>query len=664
MRIPRHRAALLPALVGLLTLLGLVVAPAPGASAASAGWADVTFDGSANDWSGTLRQRATGFPAATITSDSAGGSAVGRQSGSSTYLSTSTPVGDVYGSSKGRPYLNLRPYTANGSGVPGTSTTTYAFDAPTPAGGWTFVLGDVDADAVTVSATGPGGVPVDPADLGFRSVFNYCGSGTCTANDDVPSWDEAEATLTGNASATDTNGASAWFEPQVPLETLTLVFTRRAGFPVYQTWFAAQAFDLTGTVDAPAEVREGLTVRLFAPDGRVVEETTTDAEGAYRFDRLATYDGYRVALVRPTGYTSDDPLSRTVDLSTSDRVADFSLRAIVPTAVSGTVLLSDGDPVPGVTVTLTGPGGERTVVTGADGAYVIDELAVGEGYTLTATPPPGTTTSGPRTFAVPPDSEEPVEGQDFTITPQPTGTLGGTVRVEDGGTASGVRVVVTGPDGVKRVAVTDGDGRWSVDDLPPGDYTATVEPPDGATVVGDATLRATVPADGGTVRGLDFVLDAPAPPATFSASGTVVDEAGMAFRGVDVTVVDPDGEPYATVTTGEDGTWQVDDLLAGEGWTATVEPPEGYEAQDGDSLAFDVTDADTTGLDFVLVRETSTGGGGGTEPVSGGSGGGSGGSSSPALAQTGGPDLALLLLGLGATAGAVVLLRRPSTRRE
>ena len=118
---------------------------------------------------------------------------MGRQSGASTFLPASSDVGERYGQSQGRPYLNLRPYTANGSGVPGSSTTTYAFAAPTPASGWTFVLGDVDADQVTVTATGPDGTPVDPADLGFRSTFNYCGTGGCAANDDVPRWDPTSA---------------------------------------------------------------------------------------------------------------------------------------------------------------------------------------------------------------------------------------------------------------------------------------------------------------------------------------------------------------------------------------------------------------------------------------------------------------------------------------
>ena len=648
-RIPWARGTALAALLGLLACL---LVPASTASAASAGWADLSFEGSANGWTGTLRQRAAGFPAATITSDSAGGSAVGRQSGASTFLPASSDVGGRYGSSRGRPYLNLRPYTANGSGVPGSSTTTYAFAAPTPASGWTFVLGDVDADQVTVTATGPDGTPVDPADLGFASTFNYCGAGGCAASDDVPTWDPQRGTLTGNAGAVDTNGASAWFEPRVPLSTLTLVFTRRAGFPVYQTWFASLSHTLRGTVTAPGDAEEGLTVRLLAPDGRQVGETTTDADGRYRFDDLATYDGYRVTLERPDGLTSDLPLTRVVDLGEDDQVADFALRALVPVAVSGTVRDPDGTPLPGVEVRLSGPGPDRTAVTDADGGYVFDTVPVGEGYTLTATAPDGTTVSAPLTFSVPPDTETPVTDQDFVVTPQPRGSAGGTVTVEGAGGVSGVSVVVTGPGGTERVAVTDRAGRWSLDDLPPGAYTATVRPAEGAEVVGAASGSLTVPERGGPAEPVDFVLRLPPAPATYTAGGSVTDEAGMAFPDVTVTVRDPDGEPFATATTGEDGAWQVDGLLPAEGWTAVVDPPKGYQVDGPATLPFDVVDTDVDGLDLVLVPQPGTGGGSGS-----GDGSGSGSGSGSALASTGGPDLALLVLGVVATSAGLVLVR-------
>ncbi|MET1005929.1 MAG: hypothetical protein ABWX96_10285, partial [Propionibacteriaceae bacterium] len=236
-------------LAALLAALGLLALVPPPAQAAQAGWAQFSeLTGVSRNYTSTLTQQAAGFPVATITSNSVGGSSVGVQSGASTYLSTGTAVGAKYGSSQGQGYLNLRPSSQNGAPP---SVTTYTFERPTPTSGWTFVLGDVDADQVTITATGPGGQTVAPADLGFRSVFNYCTPGVCTANPDVPTWNPATGVLVGNTAALDTNGASAWFEPTVPLTSLTFTFAQRAGFPVYQTWFSALEYDITGTVTAP-----------------------------------------------------------------------------------------------------------------------------------------------------------------------------------------------------------------------------------------------------------------------------------------------------------------------------------------------------------------------------------------------------------------------------
>ena len=47
---------------------------------------------------------------------------------------------------------------------------------PTPPTGWAFLLGDIDADKVTVSAKDADGRPVDAALLGFVQGFNLCDS--------------------------------------------------------------------------------------------------------------------------------------------------------------------------------------------------------------------------------------------------------------------------------------------------------------------------------------------------------------------------------------------------------------------------------------------------------------------------------------------------------
>ena len=47
-----------------------------------------------------------------------------------------------------------------------------------------------------------------------------------------------------------------------------------------------------------------------------------------------------------------------------------------------------------------------------------------------------------------------------------------------------MRIDVVGPEGARYSVITNADGAWSLPDLPPGDYTATVVPLDGTGVVG------------------------------------------------------------------------------------------------------------------------------------------------------------------------------------
>ena len=130
-----------------------------------------------------------------------------------------TPFGQVYGSSQNKGYLNLRPAADNAASP---SITTYTFASPTPAAGWGFVLGDVDADQVLVRATGPGGAAVAVGDLGFQGVFNYCDvpsprPGSCSgvaAPFDLPTWDPATGILRGNAAALDTVVQAAGSKPR------------------------------------------------------------------------------------------------------------------------------------------------------------------------------------------------------------------------------------------------------------------------------------------------------------------------------------------------------------------------------------------------------------------------------------------------------------------
>ena len=87
--------------------------------------------------------------------------------------------------------------------------------------------------------------------------FNYAG-GT-----DVPRWDGATGTITGNGS--DTSGASMWIVPNSDVKTITLTQKRTTGFPSYQLWIAA---DVITPRPEPTPVATATTAPI-APDGKV-----------------------------------------------------------------------------------------------------------------------------------------------------------------------------------------------------------------------------------------------------------------------------------------------------------------------------------------------------------------------------------------------------------
>lgn len=324
--------------VGLVVVTTPMFAIADEVSGEGGGYAEFSFDTSGATYTGTM-DLGGGFPSADFTTDSRAGS-IGVVSGASTFLNPSTPPGGFFGSSQNRPYLNLRP-AADQPDAP--STTTYSFTAPTPSGGWGFVLGDVDADRIVISATGADGAPVSAEELGFQGVFNYCGGSpsVCTPTEpaSLPSWDSQSFTLDGNPEAADTDGAAAWFRPAVSLTSLTFTYFQRSGLPIYQTWFASIARDISGvvrgcTTDGTGPVA-GATVTLLDASGRIVATTLTASDGSYGFrDYVAT--SYSVVLSAPDG--CDGITTAATDTSDSDQTVDFELtpEPVTPTPLPTT----------------------------------------------------------------------------------------------------------------------------------------------------------------------------------------------------------------------------------------------------------------------------------------------------------------------------------------
>lgn len=207
---------------------------------------------------------------------------------------------------------------------------------------------------------------------------------------------------------------------------------------------------------------------------------------------------------------------------------------------------------------------------------------------------------------MPLDSEDPVEDLDFSLLPAPTGSASGTVRDQENGAdppVAGVLITVTGPNDAEYQIRTGSDGTWQVDGLPPGDYTATVTSPAGAQVIDEDAIPFTINAADDDEPGLDFLVDQAVPDPTYSAGGTVTEETGEPVPGIEVLLQDPDGNPFGSATTDNDGDWSVDGVPAGDGWSARVVVPEGFQLEP--PLTFDV-DADVDGLNFVLVLIAAT----------------------------------------------------------
>ena len=197
-------------------------------------------------------------------------------------------------------------------------------------------------------------------------------------------------------------------------------------------WFDTNADGLQDGEDGIEDV----TLTLTGPDGMPVTDifgnpvapTTTDADGLYTFDNLPVLDAdqsYTVTVTPPAGLIPTTPEvdpanGSSTDTATStgltedgerDPTLDFGFTEVpdVPSVSVGDFVFIDtnGDgvqdasdvPVPGATLTLTGPDGETVtdvlgnpvgpVVTGPDGLYSFDNLPVleaGQSYTVTIDP--------------------------------------------------------------------------------------------------------------------------------------------------------------------------------------------------------------------------------------------------------------------------------------
>lgn len=133
--------------------------------------------------------------------------------------------------------------------------------------------------------------------------------------------------------------------------------------------------NMTGTVTAFSDNAplEGTTVTLAPADGSNAYQTitaTTDADGNYEMEAILPGD-YTVTFIKDSYNTFETSI--TVDANES-LVLDAVLDNAIPIEISGVVQNSSGEPIEGVTLTLTGYS-NTTAVTDASGSFVLDAFA-------------------------------------------------------------------------------------------------------------------------------------------------------------------------------------------------------------------------------------------------------------------------------------------------
>ncbi len=394
----------------------------------------------------------------------------------------------------------------------------------------------------------------------------------------------------------------------------------------------------------------GLDGDLGTADDVVYPDLETGPDGDYLFEHLPAGD-YRVDLDGvPAGLSvSADPdgaaaNTSNVTLAPGEDELDQDFGYVGDASVGDSVWLdvdADGvqDPgepgLPGIAVTVTTPGSDGLLgtpddiaietLTDADGRYLVgglpgvavtvtyDTAGLGEGLV----PDSDLDGGDPTSTSVELDPGDAIRNVDYGIVGD--ASLTGVVyddRDGDGVQDSGevgipgvdVTVVWDGPNGpVTLVVTTDGDGRWGLTNLPPGDYEVTLEVTtlrDGDVATTPIVVSVVVPAGGTATVEHGATAGAAVGDRIWNDSDRdgVQDPGEPGLSGVRVTLTDAVGSVVDTATTDGNGGYRFDDLVPGR-YTVTVDPttlPGGY-AQTGDP------DASLDGrASVVLVSGTET----------------------------------------------------------
>lgn len=153
-------------------------------------------------------------------------------------------------------------------------------------------------------------------------------------------------------------------------------FTTPSGDQIANFTTQPKTYEVKGTISSGGVPLPGVTVAL---SGSALGTTVTDDAGGYSFALLK--DGDYVLTPAKANYTFG-PASASINGVNADTQIDFTA-TLKQHAITGRVLNSDGAPIEGVEIKLSGPE-SSTVTTAKDGSYSFSNLDAGTSWTVTA----------------------------------------------------------------------------------------------------------------------------------------------------------------------------------------------------------------------------------------------------------------------------------------
>lgn len=154
--------------------------------------------------------------------------------------------------------------------IPHSAVLTLRFNGSTPASGWGFAVVDIDVDQVRVSATDRNGNPVSASEISRWFVQKF-DANPSTDGVNIPSWDPTDSAVIGSSSDSkrfretvegnlvDTEAASAWFQPETSISTLTFEYQSLQEYatPSYHVLLAACETNYTSPTPTPIATPSG-----------------------------------------------------------------------------------------------------------------------------------------------------------------------------------------------------------------------------------------------------------------------------------------------------------------------------------------------------------------------------------------------------------------------